>query len=77
MAKQQLRDHINLIKRKLTELKDMNDDIINEIIGDVKALTNFKIEAEPIKISNKKKQIKKINQIQTTRNIIKLMTNPR
>ena len=59
MAKQQLRDHINLIKRKLTELKDMNDDIINEIIGDVKALTNFKIDTEPTKISNKKKQIKK------------------
>ena len=58
MAKQQLRDHINLIKRKLTELKDMNDDIINEIIGDVKALTNFKIDAEPTKISKKKKQIK-------------------
>ena len=59
MAKQQLRDHINLIKRKSTTLNDMNDDIINEIIEDVKALMNFKIDTEPTKISNKKKQIKK------------------
>ena len=57
MAKQQLRDHINLIKRKLTTLNDMNDDIINEIIEDVKALMNFKIDTETTKISRKKKQI--------------------
>ena len=57
MAKQQLRDHINLIKRKLTTLNDMNDDIINENVGDVKALMNFKIDTETTKISRKKKQI--------------------
>ena len=77
MAKQQLRDHINLIKIKLTALNDTNDDIINEIIEDVKALMDFKIDTETTKISNKKKQIKKINQRQKTHNIIRLATKPR
>ena len=46
MTKQALRDNINLIKRKLTTMDNINEDIINEIINDVKALLNIKIEPE-------------------------------
>ena len=59
MAKQQLRDHINLIKRKLTTLDNINEDIINEISQDVNALLKFKIDITKTKISNNKKQINK------------------
>ena len=48
MTKQDLRDHINLIKRKLTLLNDINEDAINEIIEDVKDLLNFKMDIQPI-----------------------------
>ena len=46
MTKQALRDNINLIKRKLTTMDNINEDIINEIINDVRALVNIKIEPE-------------------------------
>ena len=46
MTKQDLRDNINLIKIKLTTMDNINEDIINEIINDVKALLNIKIEPE-------------------------------
>ena len=46
MTKQELRDDINLIKRKLTIMDNVNEDTINEIIEDVKALLNIKIEPE-------------------------------
>ena len=48
MTKQDLRDHINLIKQKLTIMDNINEDIINEIIEDVKDLLNFKIDIQPI-----------------------------
>ena len=48
MTKQDLRDHINLIKRKLTLLTDINEGAINEIIEDVKDLLNPKMDIQPI-----------------------------
>ena len=46
MTKQDLRDNINSIKRKLTIMDTINEDTINEIIEDVKALLNFKLDTE-------------------------------
>ena len=48
MSKQNLRDHINLIKRKLTSYDGTSDegDQINDISEDVKALIKFKIDKE-------------------------------
>ena len=54
MSKQGMRDNINSIKRKLTSLDDIDEDVINEITEDVKALLNFKLDVQR-KISNKKK----------------------
>ena len=61
MSKQGMRDNINSIKRKLTSLDDIDEDVINEIIEDVKALLNFKLDVQR-KIANKKKNITKDNQ---------------
>ena len=68
MSKQNLRDHINLIKRKLTTFDGTNEeeDQINDISEDVKALVNFKIDKESqkqtrhTKHKNPIKQIKKV-----------------
>ena len=46
MSKQGKREYINMIKRKLTLLNDINEDIINQILEDAKDLLNIEIEPE-------------------------------
>ena len=72
MSKQSLRDHINLIKRKLTAYDGANEegDQINDISEDVKALLNFKIDKETkkkTKHTKHKNPIKPIKQIQAVK----------
>ena len=38
MSRQEMREFINSIKRKLTTLDNIQEDILNEIVEDVKAL---------------------------------------
>ena len=67
MSKQYLRNHINLIKGKLNTIEDMNEDIINDIQEDVKALLNFKIDKELHKRKIHIKQDTPIKQIKTVK----------
>ena len=54
MSKQDLRNNINLIKRKLTRMDNLNEDTINEIVEDVKGLLKFKLDTETSKTHTRK-----------------------
>ena len=73
MSKQGKREYINMIKRKLTSLDDINEDILNEIIDNVRVLLKFKTDEETTVISKKGKKpgVKKTKDISDTPKEIK------
>ena len=74
MSKQGNNKYINMIKRKLTLLNDINEDILNEIIDNIRVLLKFKTDEEATVISKKDKKpnIKKKKDItDTPKDIIK------
>ena len=56
MVTKEARDHIILIKRKLTSLIDINEDIINEIIKDITDLLKFETYDKAVKIFKRNKK---------------------
>ena len=56
MVQDEIRDRINSIKQKLTMLKDINEDIIDEIIQDTSDLLNFQSDETALLIFRKKKR---------------------
>ena len=68
MSKQGKREYINMIKRKLTLLDNINEDILNEIIDNIRVLLKFKTDEEATVISKKDKKasVKKIKDITDT-----------
>ena len=73
MSKQGKREYINMIKRKLTSLNDINEDILNEIIGNIRVLLKFKTDEEATVIPKKEKKpsVKKKKDITDTPKEIK------
>jgi len=66
MVQDEIRDRINSIKQKLTMLKDINEDIIDEIIQDTSDLLNFQSDETALLIFRKKKRPGRIKSIKNT-----------
>ena len=56
MVNNEIQDHINLIKKKLSMLREINEDTINEIIQDINCLLKFQSDGVALLIFKRNKK---------------------